>query len=126
MSESIVQTRKLRRAITAEQKLLMVQESHQPGVVVAEIARKYDVAVSSLIKWRKNVLEGSLMGVKDDVGMVSASEAKKLKKEINQLQRLLGKQTLQIELLKDAVDLAHEKKLISLQTLLDAKSIVND
>lgn len=53
MSESMVSNRKLRRVVSASEKLAIVQASYQPGVLVAEVARKYDVGVSSLIKWRK-------------------------------------------------------------------------
>ena len=126
MSESTISQRKLRRTLTAEQKLVVVQASYKPGVSVPEIARKYDVGVSSLVKWRKNALEGSLMGVKDDHGSIPATEAKKLKKEIQQLQRLLGKKSMQIEILNEAVEIGREKKLISRQSLADVDSIVND
>ena len=60
--------------------------------------------MSSLIKWRKSVLEGSLMCVKDE-----APAAKKLKNRIQQLERLLGKKSLQIDILQKAVELAREK-----------------
>lgn len=106
-----------RRRLTAEQKMIIVQASYEPGVLVAEIARKHNVGISTLIKWRKKVMEGGLMSVKDDAPAISASEAKKLKKEIKQLQRLLGKKTLQVELLQEAVAIGREKKLISLQPL---------
>jgi transposase len=48
-------------------------------------------------------MEGSLMSIKDDAPAVPASEVKKLRKELKQLQQLLGKKSLQIELLKEAV-----------------------
>lgn len=126
MSESTISQRKLRRIISPAEKLMIVQASYQPGVLVAEVARKYDVGVSSLIKWRKNALEGSLMSVKDEEPAVSALEAKKLKKRIQQLERLLGKKSLQIDILQEAVELAREKKLISRQPLPGVDDIVND
>ena len=115
-----------RKHLTAEQKLVIVQESYEPGVIVAEIARKYNVGVSSLLKWRKRAMEGSLMSVKDDEPVVSASEYKKLKKQNQQLQRLLGKKSLQIDLLQEAIEIAREKKLISRQPLHGVDDIVND
>ena len=126
MSESTISQRKLRRKISASDKLAIVQASYQPGVLVAEIARKYDVGVSSLIKWRKSALEGSLMSVKDEAPAVSALEAKKLKKRIQQLERLLGRKSLQIDILQEAIELAREKKLISRQPLPGVDDIVND
>jgi len=38
---------------------------------------------------------------------------KELKQRIRELERVLGKKTLENEILKDAVDLARQKKLIS-------------
>ena len=126
MSEINVPNQRLRRHLKASEKLEIVQASYQPGALVAEIARKYQVGVSSLIKWRKNALEGGLMAVKDGESGISAAEAKKLKKEIQQLQRLLGKKSLQIELLKDAVKIGQEKKLISQHALSKVEDIVFD
>ncbi len=45
--------------------------------------------------------------------VVSAAEVRDLKKQIRELQRVLGKKTLEVEILREAVELAHEKKLIS-------------
>jgi transposase len=52
----------------------------------------------------------------DDV--VSATEVRELKKRIRELERLLGKKTLENEILTEAVKLAHEKKPISRMPLL--------
>ncbi len=45
--------------------------------------------------------------------VVPLSEVKELKSEIRELQRLLGKKTMEVEILKDAIRIAREKKLIS-------------
>ena len=42
-----------------------------------------------------------------------ASEVRALKKQIRELERLLGKKTMEVEILKDAIEIAREKKLIS-------------
>ena len=117
MSGSITEQCSLRRRLSPSQKLKIVQASYDPGSTVAEIARKYHVGVSSLIKWRKRAMEGSLMSVKDNAPAVSANEVKRLKKEVAQLQRLLGKKSLENEILREAVAIGREKKLISLQPL---------
>ncbi len=80
------------------------------GTSVAEVARKYNVGVSSLIKWRKRSIEGSLMTMNTKEELVPASEVKRLKSEIKQLQQLLGKKTLQVEILQEAIDIGREKK----------------
>lgn len=126
MSGTNLTTRKSRKHFSAEQKVAVVRASFEPGVIIAEVARQHDVGVSTLIKWRKLASEGSLMGVKDNDAVVSASEHKKLKKQNEQLQRLLGKKSLQIEILQEAIELAREKKLISRQPLPGVDDIAND
>jgi transposase len=126
MSGTIVEQKKIRTRLSAQQKLLIVQESFQPGAIIAEVARTHNVGVSSLVKWRKNATEGSLKSMKDDAPSVCAKEHKKLQKELRQLQRLLGKKTQQVEILREAIELAREKKLISQQPLPFEKDTVND
>ncbi len=117
MSGLITEQSRIRKHLSPTQKLEIVQASYHPGVTVAEVARKYHVGVSTLIKWRKHAIEGSLMSVKDNAPAVSASEVKRLKKEVAQLQKLLGKKSLENEILREAVAIGREKKLISLQPL---------
>jgi transposase len=45
--------------------------------------------------------------------VVAKAEVLALQKQIRELQRVLGKKTLENEILREAVKLAHEKKLIS-------------
>jgi len=85
----------------------------QPGMSVSYVARKYDVSPSQLFNWRRRMSEGGKEAIKADDDVVAASEVRELKKQIRELQRVLGKKTLENEILRDAVQLAHEKKLIS-------------
>jgi len=50
--------------------------------------------------------------------VVAISEFKALKAQVRQLERLLGKKTVQVEILKVAVTLARKKKLISRAPLI--------
>ena len=126
MNEVIETQKTLRRRLTAEQKMAIVQASYVPGVIVAEIARKYHIGLSSLLKWRQLAIGGSLMSVKDNEPAASAGEVKKLKKRIAQLEQILGKKSLQVDLLKDAIEIAREKKLISRQPLPGIDDIAAD
>jgi len=126
MTGSMIKQNVLRRRFTAAQKVAIVQASFEPGILAAEVARKYQVGLSTLIKWRKHAIEGSLMSVKDNKPAVPASEVKKLQKEIKQLRQLLGKKSLQVELLQEAVEIGREKKLISRQPLPGVDDIVKD
>ena len=53
--------------------------------------------------------------------MVPESEIKQVKNRIRELERQLGKKTLENEILKDAIEIAREKKLISRSPLLGKK-----
>jgi len=49
---------------------------------------------------------------------VAASQVKELKRQIRQLERLLGRKTMEVEILKEALEIARSKKLISRLPLL--------
>lgn len=102
-----------RRHWSAAQKRAMVEEAEQPGNTVSSVARKYGIHPNQLFKWRRYMHEGSLVAVGREEAVVPASEVKHLKTQIRELQRLLGKKTMEVEILKDAIEIAHEKKLIS-------------
>jgi transposase len=102
-----------RRRFSVAQKIRCVQESNQPGMTVSYIARKYGISPSLLFHWRNRMIEGGKKAVAADDEVVSSTEVKELKRRIRELERVLGKKTLENEILKDAVDLARQKKLIS-------------
>ena len=102
-----------RRRFSVEQKIRCVQETNQPGITVSHIARKYGISPSLLFLWRNRMAEGGKKAIAVDDEVVAAAEVKELKLRIRELERLLGKKTLENEILKDAVDLARQKKLIS-------------
>jgi transposase len=65
------------------------------------------------------VQEGGLTAVRAGEDVVPLSEARELRAQVRELQRLLGKKTMEVEILKDAVRIAREKKLISRVPLLE-------
>jgi transposase len=73
---------------------------------------------NQLFTWRRLLNEGALSAVKAGEPVVPASEAKGLRLRIRELERLLGHKTMEVEILKDAVRIAREKKLISRVPLL--------
>lgn len=102
-----------RRRWTLEEKLKLVEEASQPGMSVSFVARRHGVAPNQLFRWRKLMSEGGKQAIRAEGEVVSASEVKALKRQVRELQRLLGKKTMENEILKDALSLAREKKLIS-------------
>ena len=112
-----------RRRWTAEQKKAMVLESEQPGMNISLVARKYEIHPNQLFRWRKLLHDGALVAMRTDEELVPVSEVRQLRKQIRELERLLGRKTLENEILKDAIEIAREKKLISRLPLLKKDGI---
>jgi transposase len=112
LTVEVVNTVERRRWPLAD-KLRIVEESSRPGMSVSYVARKYGVAPSLLFRWRKLMSEGGKVAVQADEEVVSVSENRALKKRVRELERLLGKKTMEVEILKEAIEIAREKKLIS-------------
>ena len=102
-----------RRRWPLAEKLRIVVESLLPGMSVSFVARKHGVAPNLLFRWRKLMSEGGKTAVQADDQVVSASEFRALKMHVRELERLLGKKTMEVEILKDAIEIAREKKMIS-------------
>ena len=102
-----------RRRWTLSEKLRIVEESSLPGMSVSYVARKHGLAPNLLFRWRKLMIEGGKVAIKADDQVVGASELRAMKKRIRELERLLGRKTMEVEILKEAIEVAREKKLIS-------------
>ncbi|WP_284980472.1 IS3 family transposase [Escherichia coli] len=107
-----------RRRRTTQEKIVIVQQSFEPGMTVSLVARQHGVAASQLFLWRKQYQEGSLTAVAAGEQVVPASELAAAMKQIKELQRLLGKKTMENELLKEAVEYGRGKKVDSARALI--------
>ena len=98
-----------RRRWSAEEKARIVQETYAPGMSVSLVARQHGVAPNQVFTWRRLYAEGALSAVAAGEEVVPASEYRALQHQVRELQRL-GKKTLENEILREALDLAHPKK----------------
>jgi transposase len=106
-----------RRRWAPEEKCSIVQETYQPGMSVSLIARKHGINPCQLFMWRRLMEEGAMNGIRSQEEVVPKSQLKELERQLRETQRILGKKTLENEILREAVKLAQEKKLISRQPL---------
>ena len=88
----------------------MVAESLQPGMTVSLLARRHGVAANQLFTWRRLVAQGSLTAAGSGEEVVPASDYRALQNQIRELHRLLGKRTLEAEILKEALEHATGSK----------------
>jgi transposase len=98
-----------RRWSTAE-KVRLVEETMQPGLSVSYVARRAGIAPSQLFAWKRRMLEGGHQAVHADEDVVGTSKVRELEKRVRDLERLLGRKTMEAEILKEALDLARAKK----------------
>ena len=106
-----------RRRWTAEEKRAIVEETELPGMSISSVARKYDIHPNQLFTWRRLMREGAHSAVRANEGVVPRSEVKVLKARIRELERMLGRKTMEAEILKEALEIAREKKLLLRQPL---------
>jgi transposase len=99
-----------RRRFTTEQKLLVVNETLQPGMSISYVARRHGLSPSLVFRWRRLMNEGGKEAVRADEDVVAASEVRRLEERVRDLERLLGRKTMEVEILKEALDFARVKK----------------
>ena len=81
-----------------------------PGMSVSYVARRAGVAPSLLFNWRRRMLEGGLQAVQADEDVVGTSCVRELERRVRELERLFGRKTMEVEILKEALDVARVKK----------------
>ena len=84
------------RKFDPETKVAIVLEGLKGDITVAELCRKYKISETIYYRWRDKFLEGGrkafLCSEKD--------REKELEKRIAELEKIIGRQTIQIEILK--------------------------
>ena len=115
-TEVITSVQRRRRWAPAE-KSAVVLETYEPGMTVSYVARKHGIAPSQLFYWRRRMEEGAMTAVGSEERVVPESQLKEMEKRIRRLERILGQKTEEVEVLKEAVRIGREKKLISRKPL---------
>jgi transposase len=92
-----------RRRWTPEEKVRIVEETYLPGMSVSLVARRHGIGAGQLFTWRRLMAQGALTAAGAGEEVVPASEYRALQAQVNELQRLLGKKTMEAEILREAV-----------------------
>lgn len=99
-----------RRRWSTEQKLQIIEESFLPGETVSSVARRRGVAPNLLYRWRRLLTEGGAAAVGSDEPVVGSSEVRRLEERVRDLERLLGRKTMEVEILREALARSESKK----------------
>ena len=92
-----VQNGRKRGRWSAEQKLAVLQEWHQ-GIPAEEVCRRYGLNASQLHRWKQAMDRG----LKDQGELIPKSQVAVLEKKVEELERALGRKTLEVDVLKKA------------------------
>ena len=106
-----------RRRWTTAEKVSIVQETYKADATVTIVARRHGIQPNQLFTWRKLAAQGALVATAAEEDVVPASEYRALQNQVRELQRLLGKKTMEGEILKDALEIATGSKKQLLRSL---------
>jgi transposase InsO family protein/transposase-like protein len=109
-----------RRRWSAAEKVRMVEETYAPGASVSSVARQHGVNPNQIFSWRRLAAEGAYTAAAAGEEVVPASEHRALQQQVRELHRLLGKKTLEAEILKEALQQVEPKKAAAARTLAAA------
>ena len=101
--EIITEGGRRRRWPTAE-KLRIVEETMYGDASISAVARRNGVAPNLLYRWRKLMLEGGSIAVSGDDSVTSNKTVRDMETRIRELERQLGRKTMEVEILKEALD----------------------
>jgi len=111
-----------RRRWTAAEKLRIVEETLDERASISVVARRNGVAPNLLYRWRRLMLEGGSVAVSEDDAVTSNKVVRQLEERVRELERQLGRKTLEAEILREALDKSRSKK----PTLLARSSLKGD
>ncbi len=101
-----------RRRWSAAEKLRIVEETLDDGASISVVARRNGVARNLLYRWRRLMLEGGSVAVSEDDDVTSNKVVRQMEDRIRELERQLGRKTLESEILREALDKSRSKKQI--------------
>lgn len=99
-----------RRRWSTAAKLRIVEETLDGRESVSSVARRNGVAPNLLYRWRSLMLEGGAVAVSDDDNVTSNRHVRHLEERVRELERQLGRKTLEAEILKEALAKSGAKK----------------
>ncbi|MEQ1248716.1 transposase, partial [Acinetobacter soli] len=73
---------------------------------VSSVARQYGISPSLLFKWKRLMQDGGVTAVEANDQVISVSDYNALLKKVKQLEQMLGRKTVEAEILKDALEIA--------------------
>jgi transposase len=99
-----------RRRWPTDEKIRIVEETLTTGESISAVARRHGVAPNLLYRWRRLMTEGGAVAVRADDGVTGNGELRRLEERVRELERQLGRKTLEAEILREALAKTRAKK----------------
>jgi transposase len=112
LKSEVLRTGQRRRRRTPAERLAILAATQEPGVTVSLVARP-----EPLFLWRRLASQGALTAAQSEEPVASASEYRSLLAQVRESQRLLGKKTMEAEILKEALEFSAGSKKHLLRSL---------
>jgi transposase len=105
-----------RRRFTTEEKRRFLEEAAASGESMSSVGRRYGLSVSLLFRWRRQVDGQATRSPAPPSPEASArAEVRELRDRVRELERLLGRKTLEAEMLKqELARLGHNPDLAAI------------
>ncbi len=98
-----------RRRWSSSEKLRIVEETLDETASISVVARREGVAPNLLYRWRRLMLQGGAVAISGDDDVTSNRAVRQIEDRIRELERQLGRKTLELEILKEALDKSRSK-----------------
>lgn len=92
------------------EKLRIVEDTLEDHASISIVARRNGVAPNLLYRWRRLMLEGGSVAVTEDDDVTSNRVVREMESRIRELDRQLGRKTMEAEILREALDKSRVKK----------------
>jgi transposase len=79
------------------------EETLRSGKSISMLARRHGVAPNLPYRWRRLLTEGGAVAVQADDAVTGNAELRRLQERMRELERQLGRKTLEGEILKEAL-----------------------
>ena len=99
-----------RRRWMAVQKPRIIEHGYEPGETVSAVARRHGVSINLVFRRQRLMNEGGRIAVRSDETVVGHSQVRKLEERVRNLERLLCRKAVEMEILKDTLDKSEQKK----------------
>src|SRR5437867_3941811 len=102
-----------RRVFTVEFKRGVVQQLLKCEKTLAEVSRELDIQPSVVRQWKRRFEAGATAAVATNEDVVPVSALREAHQRIRELERLLGKKQMEIEILQAAQEVVKKKAVVA-------------